>query len=63
MLAAGEEALSRVPRLAGATVVEVSGEAAAQGATNTVRIRRLPPPAVSAPRSRSGGRAKEGGEA
>ena len=63
MLAAGEEALSRVPRLAGATVVEVSGEAAAQGATNTVRIRRLPPPAVSAPRSRSRRRAKEGGEA
>lgn len=41
MLKAGEAALAHVPRLSGATVVEVSGEAAVAGATNTVRIRRL----------------------
>ncbi|HUM03598.1 MAG TPA: pyruvate kinase [Thermoanaerobaculia bacterium] len=42
MLRAGDRILSRLPALSGATVVEVSGAARAEGATNTVRIRRVP---------------------
>ncbi len=34
--------LSRVPRLSGATIVEVSGASPSAGATNVVRLRRLP---------------------
>jgi pyruvate kinase len=41
MLRAGNRFLSRVPVLSGRTVVEVSGAARAEGATNTVRIRRI----------------------
>ncbi len=39
---AADALLARVPRLAGATVVEVSGASATEGATNVVRLRRLP---------------------
>jgi pyruvate kinase len=42
MIAGGDRAL-RAHGLAGATVVEVSGAAALEGATNTVRIRTLKP--------------------
>jgi pyruvate kinase len=42
MIRAGDAVLSRLPHLAGAVVVEISGAAPAAGATNTVRVRRLP---------------------
>ena len=42
MIRAGDAVLSRLPRLAGAVVVEISGAAPAAGATNTVRVRRVP---------------------
>jgi pyruvate kinase len=42
MIRAGDAVLSRLPDLAGAVVVEISGAAPAAGATNTVRVRRLP---------------------
>ncbi|HQR46338.1 MAG TPA: pyruvate kinase, partial [Thermoanaerobaculia bacterium] len=42
MLAAGHRVLAGPPVLAGRTVVEVSGAARSEGATNTVRIRRMP---------------------
>jgi pyruvate kinase len=42
MVRAGDAVLSRVPGLAGAVVVEISGAAPAAGATNTVRVRRVP---------------------
>ena len=41
MLRSGDEALARFPGLRGRTIVEVSGSAALEGATNNVRIRRL----------------------
>ena len=41
MLRAGNRFLSRMKILSGRTVVEVSGAARAEGATNTVRIRRI----------------------
>jgi len=41
MLAAGNRFLSGLKVLSGRTVVEVSGAARAEGATNTVRIRRI----------------------
>jgi len=41
MIQAGDAVLSRLPHLAGAVVVEISGAAPAAGATNTVRVRRL----------------------
>jgi pyruvate kinase len=44
MLRSGNRFLSALPALAGATVVEVSGAARAEGATNTVRIRRVMAP-------------------
>jgi pyruvate kinase len=43
MLRAGNRFLSRVKVLSGRIVVEVSGAARAEGATNTVRIRRIAP--------------------
>lgn len=58
MLKAGEAALSKVPRISGATVVEVSGEVAATGATNTVRIRTLPAATGARARRRSRPRAR-----
>jgi pyruvate kinase len=42
MIRAGDAVLSRLPALAGAVVVEISGAAPAAGATNTVRLRRVP---------------------
>jgi len=42
MIRAGDAVLSRLPGLAGAVVVEISGTAQAEGATNTVRVRRVP---------------------
>jgi pyruvate kinase len=39
---AADELLAKVPRLRGATIVEVSGASPAAGATNVVRLRRLP---------------------
>ena len=42
MIRAGDSVLSRLPGLAGAVVVEISGAAPAAGATNTVRVRRVP---------------------
>lgn len=39
---AADALLARVPRLAGATIVEVSGTSPTAGATNVVRLRRLP---------------------
>jgi len=42
MIRSGDRVLLRQEGLAGATVVEVSGSARAEGATNAVRIRRLP---------------------
>jgi hypothetical protein len=42
MVRAGDAVLSRLPGLAGAVVVEISGAAPAAGATNTVRVRRVP---------------------
>jgi pyruvate kinase len=42
MIRAGDAVLSRLPRLAGAVIVEISGAAQAAGATNTVRVRRVP---------------------
>ncbi|MGZ5427009.1 MAG: pyruvate kinase alpha/beta domain-containing protein, partial [Thermoanaerobaculia bacterium] len=42
MIRAGDAVLSRLPGLAGAVVVEISGAVPAAGATNTVRIRRVP---------------------
>jgi pyruvate kinase len=42
MVRAGDAVLSRLPHLAGAVVVEISGAAPAEGATNTLRVRRLP---------------------
>jgi hypothetical protein len=42
MIRAGDRVLLSQEGLAGATVVEVSGSARAEGATNAVRIRRLP---------------------
>jgi hypothetical protein len=43
LIRAGDAVLSRLlPGLAGAVVVEISGTAHAEGATNTVRVRRLP---------------------
>jgi pyruvate kinase len=42
MIRSGDRVLLREEGLAGATVVEVSGSARAEGATNAVRIRRLP---------------------
>ena len=42
MVRAGDAVLSRLPGLAGAVVVEISGAARAAGATNTVRVRRVP---------------------
>ena len=42
MVRAGDAVLSRLPGLAGAVVVEISGAAQAVGATNTVRVRRVP---------------------
>ena len=42
MVRAGDAVLSRLPDLAGAVVVEISGAAPAAGATNTLRVRRLP---------------------
>ncbi len=41
MIRAGDALLSRLPGLAGAVVVEISGAAPAAGATNTVRVRRV----------------------
>ena len=49
MIRAGDAVLSRLPRLAGAVVVEISGAAPAAGATNTVRVRRVPAPEASPP--------------
>jgi pyruvate kinase len=42
MISAGDRVLVRTPGFRGATVVELSGAAPAEGATNTVRVRRLP---------------------
>jgi hypothetical protein len=42
MVRAGDAVLSRLPHLAGAVVVEISGAAPAEGATNTLRVRRVP---------------------
>ncbi len=42
MIRAGDAVLSRLPGLAGAVVVEISGAAQTAGATNTVRVRRVP---------------------
>ncbi len=42
MIRAGDAVLSRLPGLAGAVVVEISGAAPAAGATNTLRVRRVP---------------------
>jgi pyruvate kinase len=42
MIRAGDAVLSRLPDLAGAVVVEISGAAPTAGATNTVRVRRVP---------------------
>lgn len=42
MIRAGDAVLSRLPWLAGKVVVEISGAAPAEGATNTLRVRRLP---------------------
>lgn len=42
MVRAGDRVLKRIQELRGAPVVEVSGFALAAGATNTVRVRRLP---------------------
>jgi pyruvate kinase len=42
MIRAGDAVLSRLPHLAGAVVIEISGAAPAAGATNTIRVRRLP---------------------
>src|SRR5512140_3242316 len=42
LIRAGDDVLSRLPGLAGAVVVEISGTAQAEGATNTVRVRRVP---------------------
>jgi pyruvate kinase len=42
MVRAGDAVLSRLPHLAGAVVIEISGAAPAAGATNTIRVRRLP---------------------
>ncbi|MGE5717955.1 MAG: pyruvate kinase [Acidobacteriota bacterium] len=42
MIRAGDAVLSRLPGLAGAVIVEISGAAPAAGATNTVRVRRVP---------------------
>ena len=42
MIRAGDRVLVRLPGFAGATVVELSGTAPTEGATNTVRIRKLP---------------------
>ncbi len=42
MIRAGDAVLSRLPGLAGAVVVEISGAVPAAGATNTVRVRRVP---------------------
>jgi pyruvate kinase len=39
---AADALLAKVPRLAGATIVEVSGASPTAGATNVVRLRRLP---------------------
>jgi len=39
---AADAVLARVPRMRGATIVEVSGASPAAGATNVVRLRRLP---------------------
>jgi pyruvate kinase len=41
MLRSGDRVLRGLPGLSGAVVVEISGVARAQGATNTVRVRRL----------------------
>ncbi len=42
LIRAGDAVLCRLSGLAGAVVVEISGTALAEGATNTVRVRRLP---------------------
>lgn len=42
LIRAGDSVLSRLPGLAGAVVVEISGTAQAEGATNTLRVRRVP---------------------
>jgi pyruvate kinase len=42
MVRAGDAVLSRLPDLAGAVIVEISGAAPAAGATNTLRVRRVP---------------------
>ena len=39
---AADALLEKVPRLAGATIVEISGASPTAGATNVVRLRRLP---------------------
>jgi pyruvate kinase len=39
---AADALLARIPRLRGATIVEISGASPAAGATNVVRLRRLP---------------------
>lgn len=44
MIRAGDRILLSIPGLAGSTVVELSGTAPTEGATNTVRLRRLPSP-------------------
>jgi pyruvate kinase len=41
-IVAADALLAQVPRLRGATIVEVSGASATAGATNVVRLRRLP---------------------
>jgi pyruvate kinase len=51
MIRAGDRVLLRQEGLAGETVVEVSGSARAEGATNAVRIRRLPARRVSGRRA------------
>jgi pyruvate kinase len=51
MVRAGDAVLSRLPHLAGAVVVEISGAAPAAGATNTVRVRRVPRAGSSGARS------------
>jgi hypothetical protein len=43
MLRAGDEVLARIAPLQGRTIVEVSGAAYAEGATNTVRVRLVGP--------------------
>jgi pyruvate kinase len=43
MLRAGDEVLAKIALLQGRTIVEVSGAAYAEGATNTVRVRLVGP--------------------